>query len=97
MEKIYRGSKVRVLIPLVDVLPEGSDVAIPLGDAAGISARIVKPDCTEVEDVELGVHDPDKGILYWEGVVDQAGTWRAQGELGGYISDWLLWQVEPNP
>ena len=87
-DRIYVGSRVRILLPAVDVTPEGEEDLEP----AGLSVTVWRPDGTEIS-ASLGEADGVPYLDFDEGDLDQAGVWRAQGAIDGYLSKPVTWRV----
>lgn len=91
-DRIYVGSRARILLPAVDVTPDGD---VPL-DPAGLALMVWRPDGTlliEGVDYTQGEADGVPYIDFAAGQLDMAGVWRAQGDGGGYLSKPVTWRV----
>ena len=97
---IHLNSRLRVLLPFVDVLEDGTETPIDLSAVAERSVRIIKPDGSELSSPTLTITNPAEGEAHWDAeanVLDQRGVWRAQGIADGYRSAPVSWKVEGNP
>lgn len=99
---IYEGSRLRIDFVFQDVEEDGT-VTGPI-DLTGREdeslVRILRPNGTEIDDPLLVIDDAEEGQAHWNaaiGVLDQAGVWRAQGEVDGHKSDPVVWRVLRNP
>lgn len=91
---IHVNSRIRVELPHVDVLPDGTEEPF---DPTGATIRIIRPDGSIFEDDTLVVTDTEEGEAYWEGVVDAVGTWTIQGTSDNYLSKPVTFRVHRNP
>ncbi len=98
LSRVQLGSRLRVLLPFIDVAEDGTETAINLSGLTPV-LRVVKPDQTALTLPGLVVTDDEAGEAQWdaaEGVLDQLGVWKLQGEADGYLSKVETFRVVGN-
>lgn len=100
MSGIYVGSKLRVILTALDV--DEAEAETPMaGDIGTMTLVVWKPDGTVLSPaLTLTVTSTPAArgyIDFGAGVLNQVGTWKAQGFADGFKSTPVEWTVRRNP